>query len=96
MISSLLREGDVFARYGGEEFSVVLVNADKEDSLKTAERIRKQIEDYNFCDKKINERLTISIGMGEFPKDGKNRADIIEYSDHRMYMAKRDGRNCIR
>ena len=96
IIADNVRNIDVVSRYGGEEFSVVLVNADKEDSLNTAERIRKQIEDFNFCDKKINERLTISIGMGEFPKDGKNREDIIKYSDLRMYMAKRDGRNCIR
>jgi diguanylate cyclase (GGDEF)-like protein len=96
IIEDNVRNIDIVSRYGGEEFCVILVNAKKEDSLKTADRIRKQIEDYEFCDKKINEHLTISIGMGEFPTDGENREDIIKYSDHRMYMAKEDGRNCIR
>ena len=96
IIEDNVRNIDIVSRYGGEEFSVILINANKEDSLKTAERIRNQIEEYEFIEEKISEHLTISIGMGEFPVDAKNQEDLIRYSDRRMYVAKEDGRNCIR
>jgi len=96
IIEDNVRNIDIVSRYGGEEFSVILINANKEISFKTAERIRKQIEDYDFIEGTIKEHLTISIGMGEYPADAKNKEDLIRYSDHRMYMAKNDGRNCIR
>ena len=96
IIQDNVRNIDIVSRYGGEEFSVVLVNADKKVSLKTAERIRKEIENYKFNQNNIKERLTISIGMGEFPSDANNKEDIIKYSDSKMYIAKKDGKNCIR
>ena len=96
IIQDNVRNIDIVSRYGGEEFSVVLVNADKKVSLKTAERIRKEIENFKFNQKNIKERLTISIGMGEFPSDANNKEDIIKYSDSKMYIAKKDGKNCIR
>ena len=34
--------------------------------------------------------------MGEFPSDANNKEDIIKYSDSKMYIAKKDGKNCIR
>ena len=96
IIEENVRNIDIVSRYGGEEFIVILINANKKDSLKTAERIRKQIEEYEFIEEKISEHLTISIGMGEFPTDAKNKENLIRYSDHKMYTAKNDGRNCIR
>ena len=96
IIQDNVRNIDIVSRYGGEEFSVVLVNADKKVSLKTAERIRKEIENFKFNQNNIKERLTISIGMGEFPSDANNKEDIIKYSDSKMYIAKKDGKNCIR
>mgnify|MGYP001384899834 FL=1 len=96
IIQDNVRNIDIVSRYGGEEFSVVLVNANKKVSLKTAERIRKEIENFKFNQNNIKERLTISIGMGEFPSDANNKEDIIKYSDSKMYIAKKDGKNCIR
>ena len=96
IIQDNVRNIDIVSRYGGEEFSVVLVNANKKVSLKTAERIRKEIENFKFNKNNIKERLTISIGMGEFPSDANNKEDIIKYSDSKMYIAKKDGKNCIR
>ena len=96
IIQDNVRNIDIVSRYGGEEFSVVLVNANKKVSLKTAERIRKEIENFKFNKNNIKERLTISIGMGECPIDANNKENIIKYSDSKMYIAKKDGKNCIR
>ena len=46
IIKDNVREHDVVARYGGEEYAVILVNATKEECLKTVERIRENIEKF--------------------------------------------------
>ena len=42
--SRLIRQQDCVGRLGGEEFAVLLPETDKENALKTAERIRQAIE----------------------------------------------------
>ena len=96
IIQKSVRNIDVVSRYGGEEFSVILVNANRIDAQKTAERIRKEIELNEFIDGNIKEKLTISIGIGIYPADANNFNGIISFSDRKMYRAKNDGRNCIR
>ena len=96
IIQKSVRNIDVVSRYGGEEFSVILVNANRLDAQKTAERIRKEIELNEFIDGSIKEKLTISIGIGIYPADANNFNGIISFSDRKMYRAKNDGRNCIR
>tara|TARA_A100001011_G_C14263239_1_gene823501 strand:+ start:562 stop:1236 length:675 start_codon:yes stop_codon:yes gene_type:complete len=96
IIQKSVRNIDVVSRYGGEEFSVILVNANRKDAHKTAERIRKEIELNDFIDGNVKEKLTISIGVGIYPKDANNFNEIISFSDRKMYKAKNDGRNCIR
>ena len=96
IIQKSVRNIDVVSRYGGEEFSVILVNANRLDAQKTAERIRKEIELNEFIDGSIKEKLTISIGIGIYPADANNFNGIISFSDRKMYKAKNDGRNCIR
>jgi predicted signal transduction protein with EAL and GGDEF domain len=41
----------------------------------------------------INEFLTISVGVANYPNDGKTSKHIIECVDAAMYVAKRSGRN---
>ena len=96
IIQKSVRNIDVVSRYGGEEFSVILVNANRNDAHKTAERIRKEIEFNEFIDGDVIEKLTISIGIGIYPTDANNFNGIISFSDRKMYKAKNDGRNCIR
>ena len=96
IIQKSVRNIDVVSRYGGEEFSVILVNANRLDAQKTAERIRKEIELNEFINGSIKEKLTISIGIGIYPADANNFNGIISFSDRKMYKAKNDGRNCIR
>ncbi len=96
IIEQNVRNIDIVSRYGGEEFCVLLVNAKKDDCFNTADRIRSQIEDHKYTDGKISEKMTISIGMAEYPKDSKDLDGFIKYADDAMYQAKKTGRNCIR
>lgn len=95
IIQGSVRSVDIVARYGGEEFVVILVNACKSACVNTAERIRKNTQDFTFSKNDIDEKVTISIGMSEYPSDGKDIQSIIAAADMAMYQSKRDGGNKI-
>ncbi len=87
------RDVDVAARYGGEEFSVIMPEVSKSLALIAAERLRKYIENISF---RVNEKginVTISIGLAEFPEDGKSPIQLVEAADKALYCAKENGRN---
>jgi diguanylate cyclase (GGDEF)-like protein len=90
-LNSHLRAMDFLARFGGEEFVAILPEANKEEGMMVAERIRRAV-----CKKKIvkdTEPVTVSIGVASFPVDGRKEDDIILAADKAMYQAKQAGRN---
>lgn len=96
IIKHNVRTHDTVGRYGGEEFSVILVNTEKSDCMITVERIRKNIAEHKFQNSEINERMTISIGMAEFPTDSEDSRGLIHYADEKMYEVKKAGGNKIK
>jgi diguanylate cyclase (GGDEF)-like protein len=85
------RAVDTTARYGGEEFAVLLTDTVGEGALQVAERIRARVAAEEFPGRKI----TISIGMAEFPVHGHSAEAVISRADEALYAAKRAGRNRI-
>ncbi|MCH7575048.1 MAG: GGDEF domain-containing protein [Candidatus Marinimicrobia bacterium] len=96
LIRHSIRVADVAGRLGGEEFGVVIINSDSSKSRKTAERIRRSIADYNFSNQGIDSRITISIGMSEYPVHGKNVKEIVKRADQAMYVVKNSGGNGVK
>ena len=91
-----LRATDMIARYGGEEFAVLLPETTKSEAMQVAERMRIAVET------RINDgatawptSVTVSIGVGTFPEDGKNGEQVLVAADQAMYVAKRQGRNRV-
>lgn len=98
IIKSNTREHDIASRYGGEEFTVMLPNTSKEDAMAVAERIRKQIEDYNFNYENKEMKVTISIGCSVFDSEVNpvtSGKDLVEQADKALYVSKRNGRNQV-
>jgi len=96
VLSADLRQTDLIARYGGEEFAVLLPETTKGEAMQVAERMRLAVET------KINDgstpwptRITVSIGVGTFPDDGKLGEQVLIAADQAMYVAKRQGRNRV-
>ncbi len=100
-ITRCLRNGDVAARFGGEEFAAFLLDAELAQGLVAAERIRTEIENYQFNSIKRGQHasekhpVTISIGVASFPNDSKDPIELIEMADSALYRAKREGRNRV-
>lgn len=92
-----IREIDILARYGGEEFTVILPGAECDEGMVIAQRIRKAIENcaFPFGEKQPGGKLTVSIGLANYPKDAADGSDLVEKADCALYRAKREGRNRV-
>ena len=92
-VADIMRESvrsvDCVARYGGEEFVVLLPDTSAFDALEVAEHIRARVAAKVFTGRKI----TLSIGVSEFPTDGDNGEAVIAVADEALYQAKREGRD---
>ena len=91
-----VRKIDIPARYGGEEFVVILPETDKEEAVKIAERIRKNVADI-VVRVNDNEDLspTISIGVAQYTTDGKEAKELINAADTALYHSKHNGKNMV-
>ncbi len=92
IVNESIRENDIFARWGGEEFLIIIPNNNLEASVKIANRIREEIENYNFD--KV-ETVTCSFGVVEYQKEDTINK-MIKRADEALYNAKHCGRNKVR
>ncbi|PYT99511.1 MAG: hypothetical protein DMG38_11660 [Acidobacteria bacterium] len=79
------RSTDVAARYGGDEFAVLLIDSDRGMAEQVAQRIERRL---SADDEKP--QLSVSMGIGVYPDDGRSPAEIIEAADQRLYRRKKD------
>ncbi len=98
LILECLRSMDVVARYGGEEFAILLPETNLPEAIKTAERIRRTIENHDFMEVQGGKplKITVSLGVTTYPSDNINdRSDILTKADIALYEAKETGRNRV-
>lgn len=91
------RATDVVSRYGGEEFAVVCPNTNLEGAMLIGERIRRSVEESKFLyhQSEPGSRVTVSIGVSTFPKDGDDPETVLQSSDDALYHSKSTGRNRV-
>jgi len=91
-IRDMLRQSDVLVRWGGEEFVVIMPNTPRDGALVAVERRRIK----GFGQRPDGTPQTASIGIAEYSTD--RPADwekLVDLADHRMYLAKQNGKNRI-
>jgi diguanylate cyclase (GGDEF)-like protein len=93
------RPADLVARYGGEEFAIILPNTDAEGALNVAIRATEIVRslklphDYS----KVADHVTISCGVATLlPSQNFQVKHLLKSADRALYMAKAEGRNCVR
>ena len=94
------RATDVVARWGGEEFVVIQPDTCIEGTRKVAEDLRKTIENSKILlDGQESISVTASIGINCIVPDrdgGYTPEDLLFGADEALYVAKQEGRNCVR
>lgn len=92
LLRSVLRQGELVARFGGEEFVVFLPDIGLDAAAQVADRIRQSVE--RTLSTKLG-RVTVSAGVAGLAKD-ERFSNALHRADQAAYLAKKDGRNCVR
>jgi diguanylate cyclase (GGDEF)-like protein len=85
------RAVDSVARYGGEEFVVMLIECPVAVAATVAERIRARVAGEAF----EGGKMSVSIGVAEYPSHGDTPEELIASADAAMYRAKNEGRDRV-
>ena len=84
------RDFDVVARYGGEEFAVILPMTDPDSATRTAERLRRTVQEVMAAT-----RITVSVGVACFPHHAHDADGLVRAADLALYESKFCGRNRV-
>jgi diguanylate cyclase (GGDEF)-like protein len=90
------RSSDLTVRLGGEEFLIVMPETDKDDAIKMADRLLKEIEELNIPHElsPVIARVSISIGVTSMvPEHDNSYLELLLTADKALYQAKSSGRN---
>jgi len=89
-----LRGSDTVARYAGDEFTLILRHiVQRDDVLRIAEKLCRQLEAPIALGEGLELRTTASIGVSFFPDDATTAEKLLQHADIAMYSAKGLGRN---
>ncbi len=91
LVSSNIRETDIFARWGGEEFVILTPGINLNEAASVANQLREKIENYDF---EKPPRVTASFGVASF-KAEDSASRLITRADDALYQAKKNGRNQV-
>lgn len=99
-VGSLLLEHfrgeDIPCRYGGDEFVIVIPDASYKVTRIRANLIREHVSHFHTQNNEPKpEPVTISLGVANFPTNGRTRAALLKAADDALYRAKRAGRDQV-
>jgi diguanylate cyclase (GGDEF)-like protein len=90
--TQLFRNTDICARMGGEEFAIILPNTPSEGAMRIANRFRDALRRASW----LKRPVTVSIGVATRGPVKEYPFDLITRADRALYLAKADGRDCVR
>ncbi len=87
-----IRKTDTLARWGGEEFVIILTDISCQQAVNIAEKLRQHLM---MTDIPTAGSITASFGIATY-QDGDTVDDLIQRADRMLYLAKLEGRNCVK
>jgi diguanylate cyclase (GGDEF)-like protein len=83
VMSEHCRSTDLAVRFGGDEFALIMIDSDKG----MAEHVAQRIENGLRTDQS-KPPISVTIGIGIYPHDGRTAAELIEAADQQLYKHK--------
>ncbi len=89
----IMRDSDIVGRIGGDEFTIFMKNISSvQDAEKKAEELLYMFS-HLFQKEKSALKVTCSIGIAIYPKDGRTFKEMYTKADKALYKAKSLGKN---
>lgn len=94
-IKKRLRKTDFVARFGGEEFALLFPETHAEDARSVLDKLRAHVSalPFHFGGEPVT--ITFSSGLAAFNPDDTEES-VFDRADRALYLAKDNGRNCIK
>ncbi len=83
-----IRATDTAARFGGDEFAVLLPGASPEIADAVVKRVRNNVYKTTLDLRSRMIRCSVSIGVVNYPKDGRDMRELLSIADRKMYRDK--------
>jgi diguanylate cyclase (GGDEF)-like protein len=83
-----IRNSDTAARFGGDEFAVLLPGASPDVAEAVVKRVRHNVYKTTLDLRSRMIRCSVSIGVVNYPKDGRDMRELLSIADRKMYRDK--------
>ncbi len=90
-----VRTDDIVCRLGGDEFLIICAGTPMEGAMILAESIRREVAALRVPAGAGEWRGSISVGVAARTAAMKGLDDLLKAADLGLYVAKRNGRNCV-
>lgn len=91
-----VRSDDIVCRLGGDEFFVICPNTDLDGAMNVAGQMRENVAALKVPAGNGYWAGSVSIGVAVKRAEMKDIEALIKAADEGVYIAKKDGRNCVR
>jgi len=91
-----VRKSDIISRFGGEEFIILLPFTDLQGAYKTAEKLRKNVQNNKLrLEDGTILQFSVSIGVDAILESDNSIEEALKRADNALYEAKRTGKNKV-
>jgi diguanylate cyclase (GGDEF)-like protein len=94
-LSRSIRQGDVLARWGGEEFIVFMPEANLQEAVALAERLRAAVAQIRVPHAQGETAITASFGVAQKDAGHATLDTLISEADGYLYQSKQKGRDRV-
>lgn len=94
-LSRSIRTDDIVCRLGGDEFLIICAGTPLKDALKLGEKVRSGVASLRVPAGDGHWVGSLSIGVAALTTGMQGIEDLMKAADEGVYVAKRNGRNCV-
>ncbi len=92
-LRTLFRSTDILGRFGGDEFVVFLKNVGSNEKIAQKAQAVCDIFRETYTGENKDYKISGSVGISIYPKDGKNFYELFKNADSALYEAKARGKD---